>query len=92
MIKVKALRNFSSIQAGNFEAGKVKDCPDWLAKQLEKSGHVEILRPRQTKVIPNDFTQGRAENGSLSPAAPVSREPTASASKRGRPKKNKTEE
>ena len=88
-MKIKALKTFSSIQAGNFEAGKTTDCPDWLAKQYEAAGMVEIIGQRKTKVIPNDFTAGQSENGLSSPAAQVSKKKIAKKPKNGATKTEK---
>lgn len=92
-INVKALKDFSSINAGNFSCGEERPIDDWLAKQLQNAGLVEILgKPRQTKVIPNDFTSGPGENGSSSQVAPASQKEIAKESKSGEKKTRKKEQ
>jgi len=90
----KALKTFSSIQVGNCQAGETKLIDDWLARQFERSGMVEILdKKMSTKVIQRDFTTGPAvTNSSLSQAAPASTKKTAKKSKSGEEKAQKNDE
>jgi len=90
----KALKTFSSIQVGNCQAGETKLIDDWLARQFERSGMVEILdKKMSTKVIQRDFTAGPAvTNFSLSQVAPASTEKTAKKPKSGAKETQKNDE